>query len=332
MRHLLLAVLLWAAPAAAGNADFAAWLERYKAAAAERGVRPEWLAQALVDLAPSERVVALDRNQPGDSGVRAVFSAYLARQLTVDRIAEGRRMKDRWATASARAEADHGVPREILLGIWGMETNYGRHTGNFDVLQALATLAWDGRREALFTRELDAAVQMLGEGRATRAQMRGSWAGAMGLPQFLPSSYLAHAVDGDGDGRADIWNSVPDTLASIGNYLKNNGWQAGLGWGFATRVPAGFDPASVALTEQPTSCIRPMQAHSRFLTASAWRAMGFQPLNAAWPADEVEMSFVQPDGPGTSAYLTTRNYRALMAYNCSNFYALSVALLADALR
>ncbi len=330
----LLALLsLPAAAQAPAGAGFADWLARYRSGAEARGLKAEWLDRALAGVGFNGRVVALDRSQPDDSGQRNVFANYLARRLTADRIAEGRGMAERWQAPAAAAARDHGVPAEILVGIWGMETSYGRMTGNIAVIPALASLAYDGRREALFTRELDAAIRMVGEGHARPEEMRGSWAGAMGQPQFLPSSYLAHAVDGDGDGRADIWGSVPDTLASIANYLKHAGWQPGVGWGLEVQVPAGFDRASVVNPEAPTRCVRPLERHSRWLPARDWQALGFvAAAGGRWPDQEVAMSLVEPDGPGGAAYLTTASYRALLGYNCSNFYALSVALLADAVR
>lgn len=336
MRTLLFLAALLAAAAASAEPDrqaaFTQWLERYQKTAPARGVQPAWMEAALPGLAFNARVVDLDRMQPDDPARKPVFADYLARRLTADRIAEGEAQRDRWASFVKAAEAKTGVPGEILLGIWGMESNYGAITGNFDVVTALASLAFDGRREALFTGELDAALRMLGEGRTTRRQMTGSWAGAMGQPQFLPTSYLAHATDGDGDGRADIWDSVPDTLFSIGTYLRASGWKAGSPWGVRTLPPPGFDRSQVANPVPPTECVRPLERHSRFLPAAEWRRLGFQAIGAPWPADDVEMSLVEPDGPGAGAYLATRNYRALLAYNCSNFYALSVALLGDALR
>jgi len=339
---LLVALLLAAGPVVApvaARADeaeealgFSIWLTNYKNAATLRGLKREWLDAALSDVTYLPRVVALDRAQPDDSGKRNVFADYLARQLTQDRIDQGRARAQDNRAALQRAAAASGVAPEIIIGIWGMETSYGRITGSFDLPSALATLAYDGRRAALFTRELDAAVRMVGEGRAPRAAMKGSWAGAFGQPQFLPSSFLAHARDGDGDGRADIWGSTADTFASIGGYLADNGWQKDLTWGFPVGVPAGFDRASVVNPVAPTSCIKPMSRHSRALPAREWRARGLVPLNALWPADEVPMNLVEPDGPGAGAYLITANYRAIMSYNCSNFYALSVALLGDAVR
>jgi membrane-bound lytic murein transglycosylase B len=151
----------------------------------------------------------------------------------------------------------------------------------------------------------------------------------MGQPQFLPSSYRDHAVDGDGDGQSDIWRSEADTIASIANYLARNGWQPALGWGFKTVVPAGFDRETVRNPEKPKTCVRPLERHSKWLPASEWQRLGFT-STAGWPAAATPMSLVEPDGPGQGAYLTTASYRAILAYNCSNFYALSVALLGDA--
>lgn len=336
MRFLLAALALFlAVPAGADESPaadgFPIWLANYKAAAAARGLKPEWLEATLAGAAYSARAVELDRNQPDDSGRRNVFADYLARQLTPQRIDDGLARIPANRDALLKASATSGVPPEIIVAIWGMESSYGRVQGGFDLPSAIATLAYDGRREALFTRELDALVRMVGERGMRRDQLKGSWAGAFGQAQFLPSSYLAHAADGDGDGRADLWASAPDAFASIGRYLKDNGWVAGTGWGFAVGVPAGFDRATVANPVRPTQCIRPLERHSRWLPASEWRKLGFTPLNALWPADATEMSLVEPDGAGQGAYLTTRSYRAILEYNCSNFYALSVALLGNAL-
>ncbi|MFA7440542.1 MAG: lytic murein transglycosylase [Sphingomonadaceae bacterium] len=326
------ATFLAMAPVQADEAGFSAWLVQYRQGAVQRGLSAEWIDKALADAVYTPRVVELDRAQPDDSGRRNVFASYLDRQLTPQRIADGRARASAHSSALKRISAETGVPGAIIVAIWGMETSYGRITGGFDLPSSLATLAYDGRRAELFTRELDALVRMVGEGRADRSQLRGSWAGAFGQPQFLPSSYLGYAKDGDGDGRADIWNSVPDTFASIANYLREHGWQRDIPWGFRAVVPRNFDRVSIGNPEKPESCIRPMQAHSRWRTAGEWRADGFIPMNALWPADDVPMTLVEPDGPDTGAYLTTASYRAIMEYNCSNFYALSVALLADAVQ
>jgi lytic murein transglycosylase len=331
MRRVLLIGLMLASPAVPQERPaFEQWLAGYRAAAAARGISPATLDAVLADLQPNQRAIALDRNQADESsqsGPPPRFDAYLARRLDSARINGGRAAHQRLAPVIAGIEARYGVPGPILIGIWGMETAYGRITGSLDVPQSLATLAWDGRRAELFTRELDAALEMVERGLAPRSRLKGSWAGAMGQPQFLPSSYLAYARDGDGDGIADIWTSEADTLASIANYLAENGWQRGVPWGLKVEVPASFDRARVVNPVKPSSCIRPLERHSRPLPAAEWLKHG---ITAAQPLPDVPLVLIEPDGPGQGAYLVTASYRALMAYNCSNFYALSVALLGDA--
>ncbi len=335
MRRLCLALaLVIAVPAPADevepSAGFRIWLDNYRAAAVAHGVAPAWLDAALVDVRYSPRVVALDRAQPDAAASKTLFSDYLAAKFAGDRISHGRARAAELRSVITEIARRSGVAPEIILAIWGIESSYGRVTGDYDLVPALATLAFDGRRGALFTRELDAAVRIIGEGRMPRAALRGSWAGAFGQPQFLPTSYLAHGADGDSDGKVDLVGSTPDALASIARYLTDNGWQSGVAWGFRAGVPAGFDRASVANPVKPTSCVRPLERHSRWLPAAEWRARGFTAFNAAWPGDGEPMSLVEPDGEGRGAFLTTANYRVIMSYNCSNFYALSVALLGDA--
>lgn len=328
----LLATAALAQPGgAAARPDFQGWLADYRSRALARGISEATLDAVLGGIEANERVIRLDRNQPDESSTAAApprFDAYLARRLTPDRIAAGHVAAERVAAPLAGVEARYGVPGTILMGIWGMETSYGRITGTMNVTQSLATLAWDGRRAALFTKELDAALDIVDKGLAPAAALRGSWAGAMGQPQFLPSSFVAYARDGDGDGRADIWTSEPDTLASIANYLRENGWQPGIGWGLAVKVPDGFDRALVKNPVAPTSCVRPLERHSLPLPAAVWLGHG---ITAQKPLPDAPLTLIEPDGPGQGAWLVTANYRALMTYNCSNFYALSVALLGDAL-
>lgn len=310
--------------------SFAAWLGAYRATALARGISPATLDSLFNRMIPSDRVIELDRAQPGDSGgTPARFDSYLARRLDASRISGGKAAMERSTAALATAFAKSGVPAGIIIGIWGMETSYGRVTGDFDVVRSLATLAWEGRRSVLFTKELNAAVDIVDKRLATREQLIGSWAGAMGQPQFLPSSFLEYAADGDGDGRRDIWSSEVDTLASIANYLARHGWKAGVEWGFPVKVPTGFDRKTVRNPVKPLTCVRPLERHSKWLPASDWQRIGIT-TSGAWPAATTPMSLVEPDGAGQGAYLTTGNYRAIMGYNCSNFYALSVALLGDA--
>ena len=317
----------------AAQAKFNAWRSDYARSAKARGLDPAAIATVTGGLSYSPRVVELDRAQPDDSarGKPAQFSDYLAKRLDAVRINRGRAKATDMSAKLAEIETRYGVPGNIILGIWGMESSYGAFTGNFDVPRSVASLAFDGRRRELFTKELDASVTIVAKGLASRDELTGSWAGAMGQPQFLPSSYLAYAVDGDGDGHPDIWKSDADVAASIANYLAKHGWKRGQPWGMRVMIPAGFERWRVRDLVQPDQCVRPLQRHSRWIPVSEWRTLGLIPVGGSWPADDALATLVEPDGAGTPAYLTFGNYRALMAYNCSNFYALSVALLGDAI-
>lgn len=315
------------------DSGFQAWLAGYRSAALARGVAPATLDAVIGGLTRSARVVELDRSQPDDSSVTGrvtLFSNYYSRRVDAGRVAAGKYNAERLSGSLAALQAKTGVPASIVLGIWGMESSYGRVQGEFDVPRSLATLAADGRRRALFTGELDAVLDIVGRGMASRDALKGSWAGAMGQPQFLPSSYRDYAVDGDGDGRADIWNSEPDVTASIANFLQKHGWQAGLIWGQPVVLPPAFDRGRVRDLVRPATCPRVLEKHSRWISIAEWKALGVASATAL-PPDDTLATLVEPDGPGNGAYLTTGNYRALLAYNCSNFYALSVALLGDAI-
>ena len=342
-RHILMliAALSLAGPAIAQDlpadppsdrdAQFAEWLGGFRTAEAAKGVSPAALDTVLGGLRYSPRVVNLDRAQPDDSGRVALFSDYADKRVEPVRIARGRAVAEAMAPDLAADEAATGVPAAIVLGIWGMESSYGAVTGNFDVPRSLATLAFDGRRRELFTKELEATVAIVERGLIGRDRLTGSWAGAMGQPQFLPSSYLKYSRDADHDGHADIWESRPDVALSIATYLHDTGWQRGQGWGLPVIVPAGFDHARVRNLVLPTTCTRVYEKHSRWIAVSEWKALGFVSA-AGWPVDETLATLVEPDGPGGRAFLTFGNFRVLLAYNCSNFYALSVGLLGDALR
>jgi membrane-bound lytic murein transglycosylase B len=197
-------------------------------------------------------------------------------------------------------------------------------------LNSLASLAYEGRREELFASEFVAALKMIERG-VPRSRLKGSWAGATGYPQFLPSVYLRLAVDGDGDGNANIWQSEPDALASIANYFSKSGWKPNTPWGVAVSVPSGFNRAAVANRLRAPRCPRVFERHSRWMSIGEWRRMGIQVLGNA-PRESEMASLIEPDGPGRTAYLLTTNYRTILDYNCSNFYALSVGLLADAVK
>jgi lytic murein transglycosylase len=333
-RAALAAVIALVAASSASAQDepgFQAYLPELRAQALREGVRPSTIDAVLPTLTYSARVVELDRQQPGNPGSTATppFAPYKARHVDAARIGRGRMAYATNRSRLARVEAQTGVPESIMVAIWGHETNYGSYTGNFDLLRSLATLAYEGRRRSLFAGEFVATLKILDRGVA-RETLVGSWAGATGNPQFLPSMYLRVARDGDGDGRIDIWNSQADTLASIGNYFVAAGWRAGQPWGFAVTVPAGYDRSAQRNRLVSPRCARVFERHSGWRTMAEWRALGIVPQGRAWPGDDVLATLMEPDGPGATAYLLTGNYRVILDYNCSNFYALSVGLLADA--
>lgn len=316
--------------AAAGEqARFAGFLASIRARALSEGVRADTFDRVAATLTPNPRVVALDRQQPESRPNAPIpnFAPYKAQHLGPAIIARGRQVYARERPRLERIERETGVPESIMVAIWGHETSYGAVTGDFDLPRSLATLAWEGRRRELFTAEFIATLKMIDRG-VPRDRLKGSWAGAFGYPQFLPSVYLRLARDGDGDGRADIWSNPADTLASIANYFVDAGWRPGQPWGVAVSVPAGIDRRTLGTTTASPRCPRVHERHSRWRTIAEWRALGITPLGA-WPRDDVLATLLEPDGPGRTAYLLTGNYRVILDYNCSNFYALSVGLLAD---
>ena len=314
-------------PAEVEDPGFRAYVQLLAARARAERVSETTIQAMTADLSPNPRVIALDRAQPGSrSGTIPAFAPYRRTHVDAARIAGGRAMYAATASLIPDVEARYGVPAPVMLAIWGHETNFGRYTGNFDLARALATLAYEGRRRELFAQEFVTVLKMADQGVA-RDRLKGSWAGAFGNPQFLPSMYLRLAVDADGDGRRDIWRSRADTLGSIANYFRDAGWRSGQPWGVPAQVPSGFDRGSVTSRLSAPECPRVHARHSRWLTVSEWRARGIEPLRAI--GDDVLATLIEPDGPGQTAYLLTGNYRVILEYNCSNFYALSVGLLAD---
>ncbi len=310
---------------------FQSYLVTLRQQAQAEGVTQRTIDAVFPTLTLSDRTIQLDRAQPGNPGSTATppFAPYKASHVDAARIGRGRATYQAQRARLSRVERETGVPESIMVAIWGHETNYGAYTGNFDLLRSLASLAYEGRRRSLFAGEFIAGLKILDRG-IPRERLVGSWAGATGNPQFLPSVYLRLARDGDGDGRADIWTSAADTLASIGNYFTNAGWRPGQPWGIAVSVPAGLDRSSIANRMVSPRCPRVFERHSRWRTMAEWRAAGLVPQGRGWPADGVQATLIEPDGPGATAYLLTSNYRVILDYNCSNFYALSVGLLADA--
>ena len=307
---------------------FEAYLELLKARARGEGVSEATIERMTAGLTPNERVIRLDRNQPGSATSRGYppLAPYIATHVDAARIGGGRSVYAQSRDQLARIERETGVPGAIIVAIFGHETSYGRVKGDFDLARSLATLAWEGRRRELFASEFVALMKIADKG-YPRSTLVGSYAGAFGNPQFLPSVYLRLAIDGDGDGRADIFSSRADTFASIANYFRDAGWRAGQPWGVRAVVPAGFNVDAYKTRLSAPQCPRVHERLSVWKTVAEWRALGVSAQGGL--VDDVMVSLFQPDGPGTPAWLLTGNYRAILEYNCSNYYAMSVGLLAD---
>lgn len=325
---LAFGALLGPLPACA-QADFQSYLLQVAAKARSEGVSESTINNVLLPLTPNQRVIALDRDNISSGANPGSFpplAPYLRDHNTAAQIAGGRRKYAQVRSIARAVEARYGVPAQILIAIWGHETSYGSIRGNFDLPRSLATLAWEGRRRDLFERELIDVLKMADLGVA-RSNLVGSWAGAFGNPQFLPSVYLRLAVDGDGDGDRDIWYSDADTLFSIANYFHDAGWRPGQPWGVRAYTPNSLDRNAIATRVAAPNCPRVHIRHSRWMPVRDWRALGVIPQ--APIGDDVMASLFEPDGPAAPSYLLTQNYRVILEYNCSNYYAMSVGLLAD---
>lgn len=312
------------------DSGFQAYLPTLAAQAEAAGVSRRTIDAIIPTLTYNPRVVELDRQQPESQPNAPIpmYEQYRRSHVDAQRIAKGRQayQRERWRLEAIERET--GVPESIMVAIWGNETNYGTVMGGFDLPRSLASLAYEGRRRDLFASEFIDTLKMIDRG-VPREKLVGSWAGAFGGPQFLPSVYLRLARDGDGDGVADLWSSEADTLASIANYFRSAGWRPGQPWGFAVSVPATLDRSGIATRTISPRCPRVFERHSQWKTIAEWRALGLAPLTRAWPADNIQAVLIEPDGRGKPGYLLTGNYRVILDYNCSNFYALSVGLLAD---
>lgn len=312
----------------ADSAGFDAYLQLLAARARGEGVSEATIQSMTTGLTYNPRVIQLDRSQPGASTTTTppAFTPYRIKHVDASRIARGRSVYASVAGDAGRIEARYGVPLPVLLAIWGAETDYGAAKGGFDLAGSLATLAYEGRRRELFAAEFIALLKMVDRG-VPREKLKGSWAGAFGNPQFLPSVYLRMAQDGDGDGFADIWTSRVDTLSSIGAYFRDAGWKPGVPWGVAATVADGFNRDGVTSRLDSPVCPRVHARMSQWKTVAEWRALG---VNAQENIRDSELTTLfEPDGPGKSAFLLTGNYRVILDYNCSNYYALSVGLLAN---
>jgi membrane-bound lytic murein transglycosylase B len=309
-----LAAVLGGRAGHAAETDFPTWLKGLRKEALERGIPAAVLDQSLADLAPIPRVLELDRRQPETT---ITFDEYISRVVNSARVESGRARLQEHRDILGRVAQAYNVQPRFIVALWGIETDFGRITGNFPVIQALATLAYDGRRSAFFRDELLKALSIVARGNISASEMRGSWAGAMGQSQFMPSSYLAYAVDFDRDGRADIWNTRADVFASAANYLAKSGWRGDETWGRAVRLPAGFDRALVD--------------HNKLQKPLAeWQGLGVRRSDGGdLPGRDMRASLIQPGGPDGPSFLIYNNYRVLLRWNRSLYFATAVGFLAD---
>ena len=277
------------------------------------GISQKTLDAALTGLVPIPEVIERDRNQPES---KLALNEYISRIISEKRITKGRRKLCEHGNLLARISERHGVESRVLVALWGIETDFGRGTGKFPVIGSLATLVYDGRRSSLFKSELIHALRILDEGHIPLEQMNGSWAGAMGQLQLMPSTFHRSAVDFDGDGRKDIWTNLADSLASAANYLSQSGWQADQSWGHEVHLPNSFDMTSIGLEYR-----RPI---------SEWQALGIRFLDGQnSPAPNPLSSIIQPDGPAGRAFLVYSNYGVILKWNHSHNFAIAVGILSD---
>jgi membrane-bound lytic murein transglycosylase B len=303
-------------PAALAPPDFATFLQGVRADAAKDAVPQAVLDDALTGLTEDPKVLADENSQPEHT---ITFEQYLSEVVSDKRVAQGKSEVSQYSATLAKVSAAYNVPAASIVAIWGMESNYGPNQGEMQVVRSLATLAYAGKRPSYFRGELIAALHILAKEHMSAKDLKGSWAGALGQPQFMPSTYLKLAVDFDGDGRADIWNSVADVTASIANYFANAGWDKSEGWGTEVTLPAGFDQSSASL--------------SVVKSVADWQAAGVKPLaGGALPAGALSASIIRPSGPGGRAFLVLSNFRVVMRYNNSTYYATAGGLLADRIK
>lgn len=294
------------------NERFAQWVANFRETARAAGIDEATLHAALDGVRLRPRAVELDRAQP--EFTRTLWD-YLDAIISPQRIAAGQQKLAQLQPEADAASTRYGVPGPILMAVWGLESNYGSNYGDVPVFDALATLGFEGRREAWARSELLAALKIVQRRDIEKDRMVGSWAGAMGQTQFMPSSYLAYAVDADGDGRRDIWGSMADVLASTANFLARSGWRAEEPWGTEVQLPAGFDPA------RADSGLRQ--------TSAQWAAEGVRTMDDTPLPALADASVLQPAGARGPAFLVGRNYRTVLRYNNSTSYALTVCLLAQ---
>ncbi|MEJ4044446.1 lytic murein transglycosylase [Erwinia sp. SLM-02] len=297
-------------------AEFPGYVEQLKATARQQGFSDATIATAFAGIHFVDRAIKSDRSQLEH---KVTLNDYLSRVLTLGKIEKGREKLNEYRASLDRVASQSGVSPEYIVALWAMESQFGTIQGKEDVISALATLAFEGRREAFFTKELMAALKIIQQQGMTADSLKGSWAGAMGQSQFMPSSFLNYGRDGDGDGKIDIWNNVDDVFASIASYLQKEGWKAGQGWGSEVTLPPGFD--------NRLNGLKTAQAK----TLAQWQQLGVVVKTPAQGNAPGRAWIVTPeDGDGRS-FMVYDNFRTLMHWNRSYYFAISIGMMADAL-
>jgi len=297
------------------NAAFDQFVAELWPEARRRGISSKLYRNAFAGVTPDPRIFA---RQTSQAEFATPIWTYIAKRVSAERISRGKSMLETHAQALQAVERRYGVDKFVVASIWGMETNYGSFTGKMSVIRSLATMAFSGRRKAYGRKQLLGALDILQSGDISPGQFKGSWAGAMGHTQFIPLTYNAYAVDMTGDGKRDIWNSVPDALGSTANYLKKRGWKNQMPWGWEVRLPSGFNYR--------------MAGKKGARSVAQWRKIGVQTAKLRdFGAGNPRARLLLPVGRHGPAFLVTRNFDAILAYNKSNSYALAVAHLADRL-
>jgi membrane-bound lytic murein transglycosylase B len=310
---LALSTAFAASSSFAAKEPFDVWLANVKAEALTKGISQTTLDQAFANVKILERVVSLDRKQPE---VTQTFQQYMSKRLPKSLVDQGKRLLNENRLVLTEVGEKYGVQPRFIVALWGVETRFGTYTGGFSVIDALTTLAYDNRRADYFRKELFQALQILEEKHISAEEMKGSWAGAMGQSQFMPSSFMNFAVDHDEDGKRDIWTTKADVFASAANYLSQSGWKGDQTWGREVTLPAGFDLSLVDLKIE-----KPMQG---------WQDLGVRRANGTdLPGRQLMGSLVQPKGGNGQTFLVYNNYRSILKWNRSTYFAMSVGQLAD---
>ena len=322
MRKLLSVILglTLSAPLLANTVSFEQYLEGLKQQARQEGISEQVLAEAFANVEYRPRAVTADRNQPER---RLTLDEYIPRAVPDWKVKQAQALYEKHYDELQRIGKQYGVQPRFIVALWGVESNFGSFTGNFPVIDALSTMAYDGRREEFFRKETMAALQILQQGHITVDKMKGSWAGAMGQCQFMPSSFLAFAADGDGDGKKDIWGNKADVFASTANYLSKSGWDDRYTWGRQVKIPANFDKALEGRQAEKGKLLR------------EWSELGItrydgQPLPQL--KEDIKAWLIMPDDESGRIYLVYNNYNVLMKWNRSHYFAVAVSHLADRIK